>query len=52
MSTLNRLSRFLFLSNRAVRDANAIQRGKIVQRVGNRVAGRALSSVMRGRWLR
>lgn len=50
--TLNRISRALHLTNRTVRDANAIRRGKVAQRVGNRVVGRLVSKAMRGAWLR
>lgn len=52
MSTLNRLSRALHLTNRTVRDVNAVKRGKVAQRVGNRVMGRLTSKAMKRLWLR
>lgn len=49
---LNTLSRILHLTNRTVRDVNAIQRGKIGQRIGNRVMGRLVSKAMKGAWFK
>lgn len=48
--TLSQLARLLGKASVYTRDANAISRGRITQRVGNRIVGRAISSAMRGRW--
>lgn len=32
------------------RDANAVSRGRVTKRVGNRVIGGIMSRAMRGRW--
>lgn len=50
--TLNKLSRWLFLASRTARDVNAVRRGKVAQRVGNRIMGRATSKLMRGVWFK
>lgn len=52
MSTLNDLSRVLHLTNRTARDIHAITRGKIVQRIANRIMGRAVSRIMARAWFR
>lgn len=44
--SINKIRRFLHLSNRTLGDFNAIKRGKIGNRVFNRVIGRVLSGVM------
>lgn len=50
--SLNKLSRLLHVTNRTVRDVNAVKRGKVAQRVGNRVMGRATSNLMKRAWFR
>ena len=45
--SLNKLSRFLHLSNRTVRDVNAVKRGKFGRRILNRILGRGSSGFMR-----
>lgn len=47
---LSKLARTLGKASVVVRDVNAVQRGRIGQRVVNRVAGRAASKLMRGVW--
>lgn len=49
---LNKLSRVLHITNRTVRDVNAVKRGKVAGRVTNRVVGRQLSDLMRGVWFK
>ncbi|MGC5617474.1 hypothetical protein [Georgenia sp. Z1491] len=50
--SLNKLSRFLHLTNRTVRDVNAVKRGRIGRRIGNRFLGRFTSRLMRRAWFR
>jgi len=49
-SRINQARRALFLANRTLGDVNAIKRGRIGQRVTNRVLGRVASGLMRGLW--
>lgn len=47
------LSQFASALGRAAiitRDINAVRRGRIAERVGNRVIGGTISRFMRGRW--
>lgn len=48
--TLSQLARILGKASVYTRDVNAIRRGRAKERVANRVMGRALSNLMRGRW--
>ena len=45
--TLSQLARLLGKASVYTRDINAVKRGRIAQRVGNRVVGRTISSAMR-----
>ena len=49
-SQLNQARRALFLANRILGDINAVKRGRIGQRVTNRVLGRVASGLMRELW--
>lgn len=47
------LSQFASLLGRAAiytRDINAVRRGRVAERLGNRVIGGTFSRLMRGRW--
>lgn len=49
--TLARLARALNRGAVLARDANAVKRGRVPQRIGNRLVARAIGRAMRGRWL-
>jgi hypothetical protein len=48
--TLSKLARGLARAAVLVRDVNAVQRGRIVERLTNRVIGRLLGRATRGVW--
>lgn len=48
--TLSRFASVLTRSARLVRDVNAVRRGRVVQRVENRVLGRLAGRVLRKVW--
>ena len=50
--SLNKFRRMAFLASRTAGDVNAVKRGKIGQRVANRIMGRAASKAMRGAWFK
>jgi len=50
VTTLTSLRRTLFLSSRTLGDLQAVRRGRISQRITNRVIGRAVNRGMRGLW--
>jgi hypothetical protein len=50
--TINSLRRALIKSSVVLGDINAVMRGKIVQRIGNRMIGRAVRKLTRGVWMK
>lgn len=48
--TLAQLANALTRGAVIVRDVNAVQRGRVTQRIGNRLIGKAFGRTMRGRW--
>lgn len=48
--TLSQLARLLSRGAVITRDVNAVRRGRVAQRVGNRLMGKAIGRTMRGRW--
>lgn len=47
---LSQLARFLHRAEVITRDVNAVKKGRVVQRVENRIIGRAVGRAMRGLW--
>lgn len=47
---LSKLARLFGQAAVVTRDVNAVKRGRIVQRIGNRVVGRAISKSTRRLW--
>lgn len=48
--TLNQLARLFHKAEVITRDVNAVKRGRVVQRVENRIIGRAIGRVTRSWW--
>ena len=48
--TLGQVARLLGKASVYTRDVNAVAKGRVPQRVGNRIVGRAVSKALRGRW--
>lgn len=48
--TLSQLARALGKAAVYTRDINAVRRGRVAERVGNRLMGRTINRAMRGRW--
>lgn len=48
--TLSQLANVLSKAAVYTRDANAVKRNRVPQRVGNRIIGKAIGKAMRGRW--
>ena len=49
-SRINQARRVLRLTERTLGDIQAVQRGRIGQRLANRIMGRAVSRLTRGLW--
>lgn len=50
--TISGLRRLLYSFNRLLGDYSAVKRGKVVQRIENRMIGRLLGKFTRGLWRR
>lgn len=48
--TLSKLGRLFNTAGKITRDVNAVKRGRVPQRVTNRVIGKAVGSLMRNVW--
>lgn len=50
MSTLNKISRALYVGARLTRDVRAVQTGRIGPRIANRLIGRLVARLLRRVW--
>lgn len=48
--TLQQFARLLHLTQRTVRDVDAVRKGRVGERVANRLIGKVAGNVLRGVW--